>query len=105
MNQIEKLIKDFFTLLAGGTIYTRTDGKLIACKTATDAVEGVVTFATNIGELEIVNTDSSNAGTFTVNGITITVPASGTWMGRVGGTAAKTVTVATATTYLLRLYA
>lgn len=85
-------------------------------KTEADAVDGVVTFAENISYIEIVNTDTTNDGVFTVNGFVISVPhsvkdASGNytflsvWGGGIGGTVAKTVTITGAMSYILHRYA
>ena len=73
--------------------------------TQADAVGGVLTFSDNLSYVEIYNTDTTNAGVFTINGIDINVPADTVWSGKVGGTAGDTVTVATATTYIVSRYA
>jgi len=73
-------------------------------QTESDATIGVLTFAENFAAIEIYNTDAINAGTFEVNGITINVPASGYFKSNVGGTPAKTVTIAGATTYTVNQY-
>lgn len=73
-------------------------------KKQTDAVGGVVTFAQNITSIEIYNTDATNSGTFTVNGIGITVPATKSFKANIGGTVGKTVTVTGSTSYILSRY-
>ena len=78
-------------------------------KTNSDASANVVTFSKNIPYIEIINRDTSNNGSFTINGIAINVPASatyyiGTWKGIVGGTPGATVTVSGATSYVLNRY-
>jgi len=73
-------------------------------QTQADAAAGVLTFTANFSTIEIYNTDAINAGTFEVNGITINVPASGYFKSNVGGTPAKTVTIAGATTYTVNQY-
>ena len=78
-------------------------------KIQTDASDNVVTFSKNISYIEIINTDTSNNGSFTINGIAIHVPASatyyiGSWKGIVGGTPGATVTVSGATSYILNRY-
>jgi hypothetical protein len=72
-------------------------------KTEANAVGGVVTFTNDIDLISIVNTDT-NAGTFTINGTTVHVPAKSSFQDRIGGAAGKTVTIATATTYILTTY-
>lgn len=73
-------------------------------KTESDAVAGVLTFAANIQYIEIYNTDATNAGVFTANGINITVPAGKVFKSAIGGTAAATVSITGATTYIVSRY-
>ena len=60
-------------------------------KTQTDAVSNVITFTGDINAIEIYHAEATWQ-TFTVNGISITVPAGG-YRTPVGGTVAKTVTI------------
>jgi hypothetical protein len=70
--------------------------------TQADVSDGDLTFAGVIQYVEIVNTDDTNAGVFTVNGQTIPVPPR-TAVGpeRVAGTASAVVSVTGATTYIV----
>jgi len=73
-------------------------------KTQANAVAGVLTFSTNIGAIEIYNTDPVNTGVFTVNGLPITVPPGKTFMSPMGGNASTTVFVTGATSYIVSRY-
>lgn len=74
-------------------------------QTQADASAGTLTFAANFEYVEIYNTDGTNAGTFTVNGITINVPAGKSYgPAGIAGTPAATVTVTGATTYIVNRY-
>lgn len=73
-------------------------------KIETDAVDGVVTFTNDISIIEIFNTDDTNAGVFTVNGINLHVPTSQVFKAKIGGTVGKTVTITGATTYIISTY-
>jgi len=73
-------------------------------KTQANAVAGVLTFASNISVIEIYNTDATNVGVFTVNGLAINVPAGKSYMAAIGGTPSPTVTVTGATTYIVNRY-
>lgn len=83
---------------------------LTETKTQVDAVAGVVTFSANIYCLEILNTDATNDGVFTVNGLIITVPKKATntpgtiFKAVIGGTPGTTVAISGATTYVLNRY-
>jgi len=77
---------------------------LVEQKTQENAVGGVLTFSANITCVEIYNTDAINNGTFTVNGLTIVVPATKSFMSPIGGTPSSTITVAGATTYIVNRY-
>lgn len=81
-----------------------TESKVMEQKTQADAVAGVVTFSDGITILEVYNTDATNAGVFLINGIDITVPASGSFKASFGGTPQKTVTVTGSTAYILTRY-
>lgn len=72
--------------------------------TQTDAAVGVLTFSANISTIEIYNTDATNAGTFTVNGIVITVPPSKVFKATIGGTPSAEVTITGALTYIISRY-
>lgn len=72
--------------------------------TQADAVAGVVTFSKNIITLEIYNTDATNDGVFTVNGINITVPKTQVFKASYAGTPSSTVTVTGSTSYILTRY-
>ena len=92
-----------------GTIPTKLVGSLanetlVEQLTQADAVAGVLTFAENIICIEIYNTDAANAGTFTVNGIVINVPATKSFKAAIGGTVGKTVAITGATTYIVSRY-
>ena len=71
---------------------------------ADDDPAGTLTFAQNISTIEISNTDTVNAGVFTVNGIAINVPVSTTVKFTVGGTPSNIVTLTGATTYIVNRY-
>ena len=71
---------------------------------ADDDPAGTLTFAQNISTIEISNTDTVNAGVFTVNGIAINVPVSTTVKFNVGGTPSNIVTLTGATTYIVNRY-
>jgi len=77
---------------------------LVEQKTQVDAVAGVLTFSANVGAIEIYNTDATNAGTFIVNGVTLNVPATKSFMSVIGGTPSPTVTIAGPTTYIVSRY-
>lgn len=74
--------------------------------TESDASDGVVTFSAPIEFIQVFNRDATNAGTFTVNGISIPVSKSGedgcVW-GPTGvdGTPSAAVTVTGSTSYVL----
>lgn len=96
-----------------GAEYWDSDGKmrmrvsspmLIEQQTESDAVSGKLTFATPISTISIQNTDATNDGVFTVNGIDLHVPSDKTFMSRVGGTPSAEVTVTGATTYIVSAY-
>ena len=72
--------------------------------TEDDAVTGTLTFSEEIYIIEIYNTDTANAGTFTVNGISILVPAGESFMAAVGGTPATTIAVTGSTSYIINRY-
>jgi hypothetical protein len=91
-------LKGLLTVLNAGVNVTVLGSILQQIKTQANAVAGVVTFSANITYLNIYNTDSTNAGTFTVNGIAIPVPAGASWQGGVGGTPGTTVTITGSTT-------
>ncbi|MCA1800711.1 MAG: hypothetical protein LC687_02650 [Actinobacteria bacterium] len=80
-----------------------------------DLATGDLTFSAAINYIEIVNLDSTNTGTFTVNGIAIEVPAANVDKDDgivpsvfgpigVGGTASATVTVAGSTDFIVNRY-
>lgn len=77
---------------------------LVEQKTQANAVAGVLTFSANISAIEIYNTDATNAGAFTVNGIVINVPATKVFNATIGGTPSPTVTITGATTYIVSRY-
>lgn len=78
---------------------------LVEQLTEADLVGGVLTFAAPVAYIEIVNTDAANAGTFTVNGVALVVPAE-TIVGpiAVGATPAAVVEVTGTTTYIVSRY-
>lgn len=81
-----------------------SEGMLVEQKTDANATAGTVTFSKPISIFEIYNTDTTNPGVFTVNGIQITVPANTNFKATVGGTPSSSVTVTGATTYILTRY-
>lgn len=68
-----------------------TGSKVEEQKTQINAVGNVITFTENISAIEIYH-ESPTWQSFTVNGLTLTIPAGG-WATLVGGTPAKTVTI------------
>jgi len=86
---------------------TYAEGSTGATGTMTTSQQGTdpaLTFSDDIEAIECYNTDSSNAGVFTVNGIAINIPASGLFKSLIEGTAGDTVTVTGATTYIVSRY-
>lgn len=83
-----------------------TGSNLVEQLTQADAVGGTLTFSAPVAYVEIVNTDTANTGTFTVNGVALVVPPE-TIVGpiAVGTTPAAAVTVSGATTYIVSRYA
>ena len=77
---------------------------LVEQKTQVNATAGVLTFSANINAIEIYNTDVTNAGVFTVNGVAINVPATKVFNTVIGGTPSAMVTVTGATTYIVSRY-
>jgi len=77
---------------------------LVEQKTQANSIGGVLTFSANIGAIEIYNTDTVNAGVFTVNGLAINVPATKVFNSAIGGTPGATVTITGATTYIVSRY-
>lgn len=73
-------------------------------KTQSAAVGGKVTFSQPIKHLEIYNTDATNAGVFSVNGINLTVPAGEVFKAAIGGTPSTEVTITGSTSYILTRY-
>jgi len=78
--------------------------KLTEQQTEADDVAGVLTFTANIAYIEIYNTDATNAGIFTINGIDINVPAGKVFKSAIGGTPSANVTITGATTYIVSRY-
>ena len=74
--------------------------------TEADVSGGELTFSSAVEYVEIYNTDASNAGVFTVNGVAISVPAATVFgPAKVGTTPAAVVAVAGATTtYIVSRY-
>ncbi|MFD2704230.1 hypothetical protein [Salibacterium lacus] len=92
-------------VMSGDKLRTEAAGnRLEEQLTEADANSGTLTFAEEIESIEIYNTDDTNDGIFTVNGIDITVPAGKTYQSRVGGSPSDTVTVSGATTYIVSRY-
>lgn len=73
--------------------------------TEADAVSGVLTFSEPIKYVGLYNTDETNTGVFTVNGIAITVPPGKWFESGIGGTPSAQVTVTGATSYIVSRYA
>ena len=69
--------------------------------TTTQGTIPTLTFTDDISSVELHNTDSSNAGIFTVNGIAIKIPASCVKQITVGGTPSPAITVTGATSYIV----
>lgn len=91
--------------VAGENLVQLSGSKIEESLDQSNATAGVLTFTENINSLEILNTDSVNAGTFTVNGISIKIPAGLGWGPQlIGGIAAKIVSVSGATTYIVNRY-
>lgn len=89
----------------GGAILARLSGSTLAeQQTEADAVTGTLTFSADLEYVEIYNTDATNDGVFTINGIAVNVPADEVWSGKVGGTAGDTVDVTGATSYIVSRY-
>lgn len=86
------------TYYAGGT------GATGAMSTTTQGTDQKVTFVTNVEYIGIYNTDVTNAGVFTVNGIAITVPANDSAEFQIGGTPSPAVTVTGSTSYIVTRY-
>jgi hypothetical protein len=82
-----------------------TGSNLQEQKTEADAVGGVLTFSKPIQYIELYNTDETNAGVFTVNGIAITVPVGKVFNSGIGGTPSAQVTITGATKYIVSRYA
>lgn len=97
--KINGLYDAFITNKDAGVLLTGT--KVEEQLTETDAVTGTLTFSENITSIGIYNTDSTNNGFFTVNGIDIIVPAGEYFEANIGGTPSNTVTVSGATTYIV----
>jgi hypothetical protein len=79
---------------------------LVEQLTDADEVAGDLTFSAPIEYVEIFNTDSSNAGVFTVNTVNIAVPANAVFgPTKVGSVPSATVSVSGATTsYIVSRY-
>lgn len=73
--------------------------------TEADLVGGDLTFSAVITYVEIVNRDTGNVGTFTVNGVVITVdPQVAYGPVKVAGTESATVAVSGSTTFIVSRY-
>lgn len=72
-------------------------------KTEADTATDAVSFAQEVGTLEIYNVDIVD-GVFNVNGIDITVPAGKSFKAHFGGTPRNTVTVSGSSKYILTRY-
>ena len=59
----------------GGGVVTVKGSNLLEQLTEADLVSDELTFSAPVEFIEIYNTDEVNAGTFTVNGVVIAVPA------------------------------
>ena len=88
-------------------VVTVKGSTLLEQLTQADVSGGDLTFAAAVEYVEIYNTDASNAGTFTVNGVVITVPADTVFgPAKIGTTPSATVTVAGSTaSYIVSRYA
>lgn len=72
--------------------------------TQANAVTNILTFSDTIDTIEIYNTDTTNMGIFTINGIAIHVPANSSFEAAIGGTPSTSVTVSGATSYIVTRY-
>ena len=72
--------------------------------TEADAVSNVLTFSEDLSFVEIYNTDTTNIGTFTINGISVKVPPEQTFDSKFGGTPGNTVTITGSTSYIVSRY-
>lgn len=82
--------------------YFPIGGVIAEQKTNSDAVSGTVTFDEHVYAIEIYNSDTTNDGVFTVNGIAITVPKETSYARAISGTPGKTVSVTGSTSYEIR---
>lgn len=73
--------------------------------TQADAVNGTLTFSDVVKAVDIFNQDATNSGVFTINGLSITVPANTFFSAEIGGTPSNTVTVSGSTSYIIGRYA
>jgi len=89
---------------AAGALTPKPGDTLQEVLTEKDATDGVLAFSKTISSISILNTDTSNNGIFTVNGIDIPVPSNLSFKDSVGGTPSNTVTITGATTYIVSRY-
>ena len=89
----------------GGGVVTVKGSNLVEQLTEADLVGGNLTFAAPVAYIEIVNTDTVNAGTFTVSGVAIIVPPEVAFGPvAVGTTPSATVTVTGSASYIVNRY-
>lgn len=85
----------------GGSIPVQVSGSKVAeALDETDLVTGDLTLAAAPEFVRIYNTDGTNDGVFTVNGIALAVPAGTALETGVAGTASTTVTVTGSTSFI-----
>ena len=100
--------------VSGGALELAEDTEVVAVVkgsslleqlTEADVVGGALTFSAAVEYVEVYNTDATNAGVFTVNGVAIAVPAATVFgPAKVGTTPAAAVAVTGATTYIVSRY-
>jgi len=86
-------------------VNTNNDWKLQEQLTQADAVNGTLTFSDVVKVVDIFNQDPTNSGVFTINGLSITVPANTFFCAEIGGNLSNTVTVSGTTSYIIGRYA
>lgn len=90
---------DYTSLLAG--IINKLIESVQEQKSQADESGGEVSFSQPINTLQIDNLDTSNNGTFVVNGISVIVPAGKSFKASFGGNPSTVVSVTGSTNYLL----
>ena len=93
-------------VVEGEVVAVVKGSNLVEQRTEADEVAGDLTFSAPVAFVEIVNLDTENAGTFTVNGVALLVPPE-VIVGPigVGATPAAVVEVTGSTEYIVSRYA